>query len=426
VHAHHHHHPRGVDRPIASARAQRILNGMVVGVAVLVAIGLLALWPRGDPPPIDREAFGFGLERLDATVTDIDVDPCSEGIDDLCEHVRFDITSGSAEGEEGLFLRPVVEEAVDLDVGDEIIVDRSNVPGAPPEAQYGFVDFRRQTPLVVLGFLFVVAVLMLGRMQGLRALIALGITVVVLLRFLMPALFHGRPPLLVALVAAGLVALVALYITQGVNERTTVAVLGTLSSLALTGLLGALFIAVCNLTGFASEEARNLTIFGGDVDVRGLLLAGIIIGTLGVLDDVTVTQVSAVWELHLANPQYTFGHLYRSALRIGRDHIGSTVNTLVLAYAGAALPLLLIYSQSGLGAGAVLGAEVVAVEIVRTLVGSIGLVAAVPITTVLAALVVAHPHDDGEDDDASEPDDDGEHDHFRPSWDDFAPTSDAT
>jgi uncharacterized membrane protein len=396
---------------MASVRTQRILTGIVAGVALVVVIGLVVLWPRGEEPAIDREAFGFGLERLDATVTDIAIDPCTEGLEDLCEHVRFDITSGSAEGEEGGFVRPVVEEGVDFEVGDRIVVDRSDVPDAPPEARYGFVDFRRGTPLVVLAVVFVLAVVMLGRLQGVRALLALGVTVVVVLRFMLPALFHGRSPLLVALVAAGLVALLALYITHGINERTTVAVLGTLSALAATGILGAIFIALSNLSGFATEDARNLSIFGGEVDVRGLLLAGIVIGTLGVLDDVTVTQVSSVWQLHLANPQYGFGELYRSALRIGRDHIGSTVNTLVLAYTGAALPLLLIYSESGLGAGDILGAEVVAVELVRTLVGSIGLVAAVPITTALAALVVAHPH--AHDDRGPE---------LAPAtWEDFAP-----
>ena len=169
--------------------------------------------------------------------------------------------------------------------------------------------------------------------------------------------------------------------------RTTVALLGTFASLAITGILGAVFIGATRLTGLSGEEVGFLRAFSGTLDFKGLLLAGIIIGALGVLDDVTVTQVSAVWELNASNPEMPVHGLYSAAIRIGRDHIASTVNTLVLAYAGASLPLLLLFTQAGQPLSNVLTGETVAIEVVRTLVGSIGLVASVPVTTALAVLV---------------------------------------
>jgi uncharacterized membrane protein len=168
-----------------------------------------------------------------------------------------------------------------------------------------------------------------------------------------------------------------------------VALVGTIASLFLTAALGAAFGAATHLSGLASEESLNLLTFAPELDFRGLLLAATIIGALGVLDDVTITQVSAVWELHASDPRANARQLYTAGIRIGRDHIASTVNTLVLAYTAAALPTLLLFTQSGLAMGEVLATETLAVEIVQTLVGSIGLVASVPLTTALASWVVA-------------------------------------
>jgi uncharacterized membrane protein len=164
--------------------------------------------------------------------------------------------------------------------------------------------------------------------------------------------------------------------------------LGTLASLGLTGLLALLFVEATRFTGLSSEEATFLQVSANQINLEGLLLGGIIIGTLGVLDDVTITQASAVWELRVANPAYSVRKLYQSALRIGHDHIAATVNTLVLAYVGASLPLMIVFTISNRSLGSILTTEVIAEEVVRTLVGSIGLVASVPITTALAALAL--------------------------------------
>jgi uncharacterized membrane protein len=207
--------------------------------------------------------------------------------------------------------------------------------------------------------------------------------------FALPALLEGSNSVAVALVTAGAIAFVALFLAHGRSVATAAALLSTFASLALTGVLAWIFLTASKFTGFGDESVGFLDALGSQIDPRGLLLAGVVIGSLGVLDDVTVTQVSAVWELKRADATAGFGELYGRALRIGRDHISSTVNTLFLAYAGASLPLLLLFSEAEQGLASVATREVVAVEIVRALVGSSGLAAAVPISTMLAAKVLA-------------------------------------
>jgi len=259
---------------------------------------------------------------------------------------------------------------------------------ADPGSQYYLADFQRRSPLLVLTALFVLAVVVLGRRRGLRALLALAFTMAVLVWFLIPAVLEGDSPVAVAVVASAAIVIVNLYLSHGNNLHTTTAVVGTLASLALIGVLATVFVGATHLTGLGTEEATFLQAASARINLEGLLLAGIIIGSLGVLDDVTVTQASAVWQLHQADPSMAPADLYRSALHIGRDHIASTVNTLVLAYAGASLPLLILLVQANRRVSDVLTGEVVASEIVRTLVGSVGLVASVPITTALAAAVI--------------------------------------
>jgi hypothetical protein len=234
-----------------------------------------------------------------------------------------------------------------LDVGDEVVL--GYVAGAGDGFELSFADLERRRPLAVLALAFVVAVVALGRWKGVRALVGLALSLLVLTIFVLPAVLEGSDPLAVALVGSSAIALTALYLAHGLSARTTAAVLGTLLSLGLVGALAAVFVDLSRFTGLADEEATFLQVFAGQIDLRGLLLGGVVIGALGVLDDVTVTQVSAVWELKHANPDLGFRELYGSAVRIGRDHIASTVNTLVLAYAGASLPLLLLFTQAGQG-----------------------------------------------------------------------------
>ncbi|CAN5240599.1 YibE/F family protein [soil metagenome] len=387
VHSHGHLHT-GEEPPLAPYRTRRVL-AVAVGLFVVATLaGLALLWPDGDRPAVIDEGFGFA-ELVDATVVSANIGPCSFSSAETafqCDLVRARITSGPTEGDEIELEFPLDSGSVTLRSGDDVVL--SYVPDAPPEARYQFSDFQRRTPLILLGLLFAAAVVVLGRLRGLLALAGLGVSLATLIGFVLPALLEGSSPLAVALVGSSVVALAALYLAHGFNERTTVAVLGTLTSLALTGLLALFFVGLTDLTGLAGEEIGYLRAFAGELDFAGLLLAGIIIGSLGVLDDVTVTQVSAVWELHRADPDMGRWSLYGAAIRIGRDHIASTVNTLVLAYAGASLPLLLVFTEASRPLGDVVSGETVAIEVVRTLVGSIGLVASVPITTVLAVWVV--------------------------------------
>jgi uncharacterized membrane protein len=237
---------------------------------------------------------------------------------------------------------------------------------------------------VYLVVLFAAAVVVLGGIRGLAALVGLGATVVVLLAFILPAILEGHNPLAVALVGATAIAFLALYLSHGFTTRTTVALLGTLGGLACVALLALAFMALAGITGFGSEEAFVVSALGTQIDLRGLVLGGIVIGALGAIDDMTVTQASAVWELRATDPGISRRSLLRSGMRIGRDHVASTVNTLVLAYAGASMPLLILFVLSEQSFGTVANSEVLATEIVRTLVGSIGLVVSVPITTWLA------------------------------------------
>ena len=270
-----------------------------------------------------------------------------------------------------------VDQAGTFEVGLQVEVARVSAPGLPE--QFSIVDIPRGAPLALLVPLFVGVVIAFGRLQGLAALVGLAAAAVVIVGWMVPTLLSGREPVVVAVVAAMAVMLVTLPLAHGLSAKTMAAAIGTAAALMLTAGLAWLFVDAAHLTGLASEEAQSvLFVTGRPVDLRGLLLAGIIIGCLGVLDDVTVSQASTAFELRRANPAARPREVYTAALRVGRDHVAATVNTLVLAYAGAALPLLLLFVVGGEPLGGILSSELVAVEIVRSLVGSIGLVAAVP------------------------------------------------
>ena len=378
--------------PVASVETRRRLLVAIAPFAVATVIGFIVLWPSGESPDV-----GVGpVVQYDGTVRDVEPQDCAGGLPGgenfVCSRVAALVEEGPDAGEEVTFETAEGLGVRKLQVGDKIRLGES--PDAPPELRYYFADYQRETPLLWLGLMFAVVVVALSRWRGLAALVGLGLSLLVLLQFVIPAILQGSHPLAVAIVGAAAIMFVTLYLAHGLTARTSTAVLGTLISLGLTGALAVLFVEATKFSGLASEEATFLQVSAGQVNLEGLILGGIIIGTLGVLDDVTITQASAVWELHIANPAYSVRELYRSAVRIGRDHIASTVNTLVLAYAGASLPLLIVFSLSARPLGDLLTAEIIAEEIVRTLVGSIGLVASVPITTFLTAVVVSRdaPH----------------------------------
>jgi len=362
----------------------------VVGAFVLATVaGLVVLWPP--PAPRDRTgALGTKVDLFDATVTAAPIVPCRAALPGaalVCRDVTARLSGGPEKGQSTTLNITESPDQPTLRVHDRIILARAADPGQP--VTYFFADFQRRRPLLALGLLFAVAVVGLARWRGAAALLGLGISLLVLVRFVLPAILAGESALGAAIVGSGVIAILIIYLAHGVSARTTTAVLGTLVALGLTAFLAVVFVEASKLTGLSSEDGTYLRgVLGSSVNLRGMLLAGIVIGGLGVLNDVTVTQASAVWEIYLANPAVDARHLYRSAMQIGRDHIASTVDTLVLAYAGAALPLFVIFTVADRRLGDVLTGEIVAQEIVQTLVGSLGLIAAVPVTTWLACLLV--------------------------------------
>lgn len=393
THSHGHGHGHDGPAPKTPPVVQRRLIAAVIPFAVATLIGVFLLWPDGEGRP--EVPAAAQIDQLKAVVTAVDRDACDAPVQGengpkfRCAVITAEVAQGADAGQELTFNHATGPNTRLMEVEDRILVARSQATQGQEGSQYYLVDYDRRSPLVTLAVLFAVFVVALSRWHGLFSLVGVAISFGVLIMFVMPAILEGGNPLAVAIVGAALIMFVNLYLAHGFNARTTTAILGTMGSLALTGLLAVIFVEVGRFTGFGSEEASFLQLSADQVNLEGLLLGGIIIGTLGVLDDVTITQASAVWELRAANPSFVFSDLYRSAIRIGRDHIASTVNTLVLAYAGASLPLLLLFTVSRRPLDDVLNSEVVAEEIVRTLVGSIGLVASVPVTTALAASVVA-------------------------------------
>jgi uncharacterized membrane protein len=403
---HGHSHSHGPAAPV-SKHLRKVIAAILIPFGVAVIVGLAVLWPGGAPGH-ERTGVGFDRQTQQATVTKVVSVSCksvnasgetptgdtstAEGssaqqqADGDCKKATIRVDTGD---DKGRTFTEIVQpdQSRQLDQGEKVVV--AYEPSAPKDLQYSVTDVNRRLPMALLAGIFAIAVVVVGRLRGVMALVALAISFMILNFFILPAILQGSNPLVVAVVGASAIMLIALYLCHGLSARTSVAVLGTLISLLLIGVLGSLFIDWAALTGNTDDNTGLIHGLYPSIDMSGLLLAGIIIGSLGVLDDVTVTQTSAVWELHEANPSMGWRDLYRAGIRIGRDHIASVVNTLVLAYAGAALPLLLLFSIAQSSVGTVANSELVAEEIVRTLVGSIGLVASVPVTTALAALVVS-------------------------------------
>ena len=272
-----------------------------------------------------------------------------------------------------------------LEAGDEVLV---TVGEGPQGDTYFIADRVRESSLWLFGLLFAGIVLVVGRLQGFTSLIGMAASLLVILRFIIPGIASGADPVTVSLIGSAVILATSLFLSHGVNGKTLTALLGTTTSLVVTAVLANLAIDMAHLSGLGDEDSRTLRILTrGAISSEGLLLSAIIIGSLGVLDDVCVAQASAVFELRAANPLLNARELFARAMNIGRDHIASTVNTLFLAYTGSALPLLVILSLQTEPLGTLVNREFLSTEVLRTLVGSIGIVASVPVTTALAAFV---------------------------------------
>ncbi|BCJ40679.1 membrane protein [Actinoplanes ianthinogenes] len=373
----HHHHPSD---PLPKAR--KLTLALLIPAVLLTALGMLLLWPR-DAPKSDNAAGPAPVNGVVQTTTPAACAPVPEGETQPtgCGTAVVRLANGEVIST-GL---PYGPGAPTIEAGDRVVLIGLEDEGGG--LTYSISDHQRSRELWILGAAFALAVIAFGRWRGLTALAGLAVTFGVLLFFIVPAILDGRSPMLVAVVGSAAIMLTVLYLTHGLTITTTIAVAGTLTSLVITTVLAEISVAAVHLTGVADDTSNFLSITQGAVNMQGLLLASIVIGSLGVLDDVTVTQSATVTELALANPAYGFRSLYGAATRIGRAHIASVINTIVLAYAGASLPLMLLFATGGTPVGELLTGQLIAQELVRSAVGTIGLISAVPITTALAALI---------------------------------------
>lgn len=273
------------------------------------------------------------------------------------------------------------DKNIEYKEGDKVVVSYNEIEGEG--SVFMITDYWRVNSLNFLLILFLVLAILIAGKKAIYSFAGMLLSFVVIFSLILPGILKGQDPVLIAILGSLLIIPITFYLSHGFNKKTTVAVLGTVVALVVTGFLSYLFVELAHLNGYASEEVMFLG--GADFNIKGILLAGFIIGALGVLDDITISQSAIVFELADVNKEMSFLELFLRSMRIGKDHIASMINTLVLVYAGAALPLLLLFVSDNRDALEILNMEMMATEVVRTLVGSIGLILAVPVTTVIAA-----------------------------------------
>ncbi|MDT5113693.1 MAG: hypothetical protein QOK18_1155 [Mycobacterium sp.] len=399
--AHSHSHSQASGPAPLGPLAAKIVVGLLVAIGVAVIAGMALLWPnhqRVDIPLPFQNGAGGAVTTEAGHVLSSSSAPCGSpsagGVltsapvgapagNGECVQSLVQIDSGPNKGANTLLEFSGGPGQPSLAVGDDIRVSRQVDQNGT--TSYAFFDFERSWPLGLLAATFAVVIVAVARWRGLRAIVGIVVAFGVLMLFLLPALRDGAPAIPVALVASGAILYAVIYLAHGVSLRTSAALLGTLSALLLAAVLSWAAIELVHLTGLSEDQNNEVAAYMGSVSITGLLLAGFIIGSLGVLNDVTVTQASTAFEL--AEHGASRRNIFLGAMRVGRDHIASTVYTLVLAYAGSALPLLLLFSVANRSLGDVLTSESVAIEISRSAVGGIALALSVPLTTGIAAVL---------------------------------------
>lgn len=397
-HGHGHGHGGPASDLPAGQGVTALLTGLVAVAVVLTVTSLVLLWP-------DRSALRTlkpvnpyqGVTFLEGTVTALTESTCPGTTEDrlpdgtiptdaACAFATVRLDGADPAGAPVQVNVPPEVKRAGMGVGDRLrLAKYPTQPGEP--VAYAYLDYDRSTPLLLLAAVFVLLVGLIARFKGLAALLGLAVVYPLVVWFVMPALRAGENPVLVAVTASAAVLLVVLYLAHGVNAKTTIALLGTFAGLLVCAGLAWWATGAAHLDGLTSEGNYQLSRLTTGSGLGGIVLCGIIIAGLGALNDVTITQASAVWEMRALAPHLSAARLFASGLRVGRDHLASTVYTIAFAYLGSGLPLLLLLDlyQQPFGQ-AVTGGEL-AEEIVRTLVGSIGLVMAIPLTTAIAALV---------------------------------------
>ncbi len=362
---------------------------LLVPVGLATVLGLFVLWPDGEPTQAQQVAETYlppGTTYPDGRVVSVETFDCGgdpAAPPALCATAVVEILDGDGAADFATVDLPSDVVTAGVAEGDTLVLTRD--AGAEGGAAYAFYDYERDTPIIVLAILFAVVVGVVARLRGLASLLGLAFAFVVLLQFVLPGLLADNSPTLVSLVGSAAIMFVVLYLAHGFSARTTTALVGTLFGLTLVAVLGSIAVSTARLTGLTSEETIQLHGFDPTLDFSGLVLAGIVVAGLGVLNDVTITQASAIWQLHEVSPEMTGRELYRRGMAVGRDHIASTVYTIVFAYAGAALPLLLLFEVYSQPIWTIVSSAALAEEVIRTMVAAIALVLAVPVTTAAGA-----------------------------------------
>lgn len=318
------------------------------------------------------------VEILDNVKSDVSF---GEGRDVYTQTISAELLSGANKGS----MITLAQDYLGMEKGDRFLVEEYV---GEDGLEYTLIDLDRRTGLYILLGFFALIIILFSRWQGVRSLLSLAGSIFVILYVLIPLLLSGAPPILTSVLLATIILAIAIFFTHGFNKRSLIAFGGTVVTVFVTGIIASFAIQGTGLTGFGSDHSTYLNFnTEGQLDFVGLLLAGIMIGVLGVLDDIAITQVAIVRELYAVNKDISRLQVFRSALRVGREHISALVNTLVLAYAGVSLPLMLYVGTLGVSdATLLINSEIFATEIVRTIIGSIGLVLSVPLVTLLAVI----------------------------------------
>jgi uncharacterized membrane protein len=345
------------------------LKSAFIGLVCLAALGWLGSW-------------GWAQEGLEGRIV---------AIDDATAVALVQLPSGAViEAQLPVASAFYSEDMPAFEVGQRVELAASRNPVGT--VAYDVIDWVRRPALLWLSGLFFAVILLVAQWKGLRAFIATSFALVVVVLFIIPQIMAGWPPVLVAVLGVGSMSVLAIYLVHGVNWSTTAALLGTVLSLVITYALGAVVMRWARLTGFGIDGALFLAQGAPQVDLRALLQAGLVIGALGALTDTTIIQASVVRELSHVNPFLGIRELYRRGMNVGKDHVGSLVNTLVFAYSGAALPLFILFTLNDVGVMRALNSEFIATEVIFMVVGSIGLVISVPLTTFMAAFIFRGDH----------------------------------
>ncbi|EEH63235.1 YibE/F-like protein [Gleimia coleocanis DSM 15436] len=378
------------------------LTAVVAPLALATVLGMLLLWPSSGNSVVGSiDPYASGTSTASARVIGFDLDKCAPvgGIPEAPvpqagENNRaFELGNLCAEILDGksaglvVLLQIPPEKFPIISEGDTLTVLRTET-GDSGGVIHAYWDIQRTSPLWILLTLYLVMVVVVARLRGLAAIAGLTASILVLVYFVMPALMVGKPALLVTLCGVSAMLFASVYFAHGISIRTTTALLGTFGGMALTVVMALWQVQSVHLSGAASEEGRLIFGYLPEVSLQALLVCGIVIAALGALNDVTITQASTVWELHAANPQMSQMQIFAHAMRVGRDHIASTVYTLAFAYSGTALPALLLAMMIDRPLYEIAVTEEIAEEIVRTLIASIGLIISIPLTTLIAAVLV--------------------------------------